>query len=195
MERFCEPTSALIDFQKRFGGYVEYAYLEPIVFGILHKEPCRGEFKNWTALIVIEPEDDIIVQHFVCADTLYQETFSIDEQGYYYLGYTIQCYNFETHIEEVAILEIMNKEKWNTVFEYELDMWTSGPYDTIDENKYLEFCKYFKLKKFEDFPDDLISFDKNDDYLVWKCSNSLRVLSKNSANESDIEAMKKIFNS
>lgn len=29
------PTNALIDFQKNFGGFTYYAYLEPIVFGIL----------------------------------------------------------------------------------------------------------------------------------------------------------------
>ena len=188
-----QPTSTLIDFQKRFGGYVEYAHIEPIAFGILHKAPCRGDFVNRKGLIIIEPEDDIVVRHFVCADTLYQETFSIDEQGRYYLGYEIQCNKFETHIEEATILELLNKEKWNTVFKFELDIRTRGTYDIIDNNKYIELCEYFKLSKFEDFPDDIISFERNDNYLVWRRSNSVKVLSKNSVIKSDLEAMEKIF--
>jgi len=55
------------------------------------------------------------------------------------------------------------------------------------------FCKLFYYIKL--YKNSLYIKIKNDDYLVWKCSDSLRVLSKNSANESDIEAMKKIFNS
>lgn len=187
------PTFSLIDFQKRFGGYVEFAYLEPIAFGILQKEPCRGDFVNEKGLIIIEPEDDIIVRHYVCADTLYQETFSIDEQGRFYLGYEIQCNNFETHIEEAAILKVLNKEKWDTVFEYELDIRTRDTYDIIDDYKYRELCKYFGLKKIEDFPDDIISFDRNDNYLVWRLSNSVKVLGKQGIGKSDLEAMNKIF--
>ncbi|MHA7966721.1 hypothetical protein ACX93W_21655 [Paenibacillus sp. CAU 1782] len=188
-----QPTLALMDFQKRFGGYVEYAYLEPITFGILQKDPCRGDFLNEKGLIIIEPEDDIIVRHYVCADTLYQETFSIDERGRYYLGYELQCNNFDTHIEEAAILKELNKEKWDAVFEYELDMRTRNTYDIIDDYQYTELCKYFGLKKLEGFPEDIISFDKNDTYLVWRRSNSLKVLSKKGIGNSDLEALNKVF--
>lgn len=113
------PTDPLIDFQTRFGG-----------------------------LIVMEPEDDIVIRHFNCADTLYQEIFSIDEQGRYYEGYDLKCNNFETHIESSAMLNQVNKGKWQTVYKYELDAYRDY-YEIADENKYGELVKLLGLKRWK----------------------------------------------
>ncbi|WP_342437732.1 hypothetical protein NSS79_33485 [Paenibacillus sp. FSL L8-0436] len=186
------PTDPLIDFQTRFGGFTLYAYLEPIVYGILHKRPCRGDFKHESGLIVMEPEDDIVIRHFNCADTLYQEIFSIDEQGRYYEGYELKCNNFETHIESSAMLNQVNKGKWQTVFKYELDAYRDY-YEIVDENKYGELVKLLGLKKVEDFPEDIISWDTNGEILVWKRADSVVVLSENGIKPRELEGIKEIF--
>ncbi|WP_088832268.1 hypothetical protein [Paenibacillus tyrfis] len=186
------PTEQLIDFQKRFGGFTYFAYLEPIVYGILHKMPCRGSFVNENGLIAIEPEDDIVVRHFECADTLYQETFSIDEQGRYYEGFDLKCNHFETHIEDLAMLEQVNKGKWGTVYKYELDVYRDC-YEYIDEKKYGKLVKRLGLKKVEDFPEDIVSWDTNGDMLVWRKADAVVVLSETGINQRELEAIQAIF--
>lgn len=187
------PTNALIEFQKNFGGFTYYAYLEPIVFGILHKPPCRGAFEHETGLIVIEPEDDIVVRHLECADTLYQETFTIDEQGRYYEGYDIQCHRFETHIENLAMLEQVNTGKWKSVFKYELDFYHKGCYDIVDQTKYGELVRRLGLKKIDDFPEDIVSWDTNGELLVWRKADAVNVLSETGISARQRKEIEEIF--
>ncbi|CAL2101702.1 protein of unknown function [Tenacibaculum sp. 190130A14a] len=85
-----KPTQELIDFQLNYGGLTIYAGLEPICFGILHGEKVRGDFgypdKIINELIYHPAEDDIPNDHLTCADTRYQEYFTIDFDGKYYEG-------------------------------------------------------------------------------------------------------------
>ncbi|WP_231884835.1 hypothetical protein, partial [Paenibacillus elgii] len=116
-----------------------------------------------------------------CADTLYQETFSIDEQGRYYEGFDLKCNHFETHIEDLAMLEQVNKGKWETVYKYELDVYRDC-YEYIDEKKYAELVKRLGLKKVEDFPDDIVGWDTNGNLLVWRKADAVVVLSETGMN-------------
>lgn len=136
-----------------------------------------GAFANENGLIVIEPEDDLIVRHFECADTLYQETFSIDEQGRYYEGFDLKCNRFETHIESLAMLEQVNKGQWATVYNYELGI-DRDSYASMDEKKYGELVQRLGLKKVEDFPEDIVSWDTNGELLVWRKADAVIVLIK-----------------
>ncbi|MGG4495880.1 hypothetical protein [Brevibacillus reuszeri] len=186
------PTEKLIDFQKRYGGLTIYAYLEPIVYGILHQAPSRGAFANETGLIITEPEDDIVVRHFACADTLYQETFTIDEDGRYYEGFELKCNHFETHVESMAMLEQVKKGKWKIVYEFEPDVYRDC-YETIDWKQYGELVKRLGLKKVEDFPDDVISWDTNGEILVWRKADAVIVLSEGSLKQAEQEMVEEIF--
>ncbi|WP_334076905.1 hypothetical protein [Paenibacillus sanfengchensis] len=128
-----------------------------------------------------------------CADTLYQETFTIDEQGRYYEGYDIKCHRFETHIENLAVLEQVNKGKWERVFEYELDFYHKGCYDVVDEAKYSELVRRLGLKKLADFPEDIVSWDTNGELLVWRKADAVIVLSETGITARQREEIGEIF--
>lgn len=187
------PIQKLMDFQMNYGGFTYYAYLTPIVFSIIHKVESRGIFrKRNDRLTVIEPEDDITVRHFECADTLYQETFTIDEFGRYYEGFRLQCNNFETLIEDFAMLDYAIKEKMEPIFKY--DLRELGKFqETIDENIFYEIKKSLQLKIVDDFPKDIIGWYTDGNYLVWKNSTSITVLTDGSYDEGDIYRIKSIL--
>ena len=111
-----ELTPALLNFQLKYGGLLIYAGLEPICFGIVHGDLVRGlEFNKPHQIISFTEKDLNPINHYVCADTLYQELFSIDEKGNYYEGSKLMATNFDYVIEDLAILDELNERRFKQI--------------------------------------------------------------------------------
>jgi len=66
-------------------------------------------------------------------------------------------------------------------------------YETIDLNQYGELVKRLGLKKVEEFPDDVISWDTNGEILVWRKADAMIVLSEGSLKQKEKEIVEEIF--
>ncbi len=168
------PTKELIDFQMKYGGLMIYAGLEPICFGIIHGNLIRGgEFGSNPKLInqIIHylPDTDINANCFVCADTLYQELFMIDENGKYYEGWKLKATHFDHVIEDLAIYdEIYNSNFSQVVGEYFEDVNLDLKMIADDLNLHI----------YPDFVQDLVYWGKNDDSIIRISSNRVAAFSK-----------------
>lgn len=101
----------LIDFQQRYGGYVFYAGLAPIKFGLLKGQGGYPQSSN-TAIIEFErSEFEVPVYFFDCATTNYQMQFFLDEQGIYYEDFEATASSFDKTVEHLALWDEMNLQK------------------------------------------------------------------------------------
>lgn len=146
-----EPTSKLIDFQLKYGGLMVYSGLEPICFGILHGENSRGDFafpeKKINELIYYPDWQDETKIQFNCADTRYQENFSLDRDGNYYEGGEVKATKFDFIIEDLSIFQELQDQGYSKS--------TSKHFENIiiDVNK---IKSDLKLDDYPNFPQDKI---------------------------------------
>lgn len=184
-----QPTQELIDFQLNFGGLTIYAGLEPICFGILHEEIARGNFgkyrKEVSKLIYHPPEYDLLIGHLACADTLYQECFTIDFEGNYYEGWELKASKFEVIVEDLAIFgEIDRLGYKNSYHEYFENL--SIDFEQIKRD--LNFANY------PEFPQDIIKWGKNAELIIRMSNDKISLYSKSEIGEDQKEYLKKITN-
>ena len=157
------PVQALIDFQLNYGGLMIYAGLEPICFGILHGDMVRGDFYEPERIIHdfihYPPDEDSPLDHLTCADTLYQELFTLDFEGKYYEGYTLVATRFEHQIEDLAVFdEIVGNghERFERIY-------------IEDLQTHLDFEQVKKELELFDYP------DYTQDVKKWACNEQLYV--------------------
>ena len=173
-----EPSTELLRFQRQYGGFTFYVWKEPIVFGLLHPGECRGDFKNHPNELIIEEADEITdFDRYVCADTLYQETFSLSANGNYYEGSDLFCRAFDTIIEDYAMCEIINNDKnLRRIFEYEEPDAT----DTSEEfeqliakfnDKFTAFRREFNFTALDGYWDDVLGWYKSADGILVRRTN------------------------
>lgn len=106
----------IIDFQHRFGGLVFYHGLEPICWGIQHPSP-RGEFKYMNKeIITFESEGEYPEFSLLCADTLSQIRWTIDERGAIFEDFEILANTFDKVIEDFAMWEDVMSDSKNEVW-------------------------------------------------------------------------------
>ena len=161
-------TPALYDFQMRYGGLMIYAGLEPICFGILHGNLARGDFQRQQPqqLMSWEPDQDCPFWSFTCADTLYQENFTLDENGGYYEGGQQSASSFDVVIEDLALFEWLHASGYQRVYSrYAEEL--SLPDNTLSET--------FALRSFPDFPTDIIYWGLNQEFVV-RCSVDMLIV-------------------
>ena len=185
----------MIRFQQKYGGFTYYAGLEPIVFGILHIGPCRGDFLgNEGELSIEEPNENIKENHYVCADTLYQESFTITENGDYYEGHSLMCRLFETQIETFSMYDLINRDNaYNAVYSYR----EPDAADTAEEFeriitafscKLIGFFKEFPASRVDGYWDDIQAwYTLGDDILMHRVNLELKVFSRNPKIEKQID--------
>ena len=184
-----KPTQELIDFQLNYGGLTIYTGLEPICFGILHGEKVRGDFghpdKIVNELIYHPAEDDIPNDHLTCADTPYQEYFTIDFDGKYYEGWEPKATKFENLIEDLAIFEEIDQLGYkNSISEY-------------FENIEIDFEKVksdLNLTDYPEFPQDIIKWGQNAELTIRISNDKVNLYSKNEITEEQKDYLKKITN-
>ena len=180
-----KATSELIRFQKQYGGFTYYVWREPIVFGILHPEKCRGDFRGCENELLIEEDEDTSKKHYTCADTLYQESFTITENGNYYEGcYNLTCLSFETQIESHSMYDFMDKDgQYKNVYSYvEPDASDSTQhFEQIIKafsDKFKTFHKEFNLTAIDGHWDEIQSWHEFNDFLVSKSNIGIDIFSK-----------------
>ena len=168
-----KATPELIDFQLSYGGLIIDAGLEPICFGILHGEAARGEFKRSSGgmheLIYWPADDDIPIDHFSCADTLYQEYFTIDLQGGYYEGWELVATKFDSVIEDLALFQEIKQ----LGYQYS--------YTEYFENLQLNFERIkndLALINYPDFPQDIIKWANNEEIVLKLSHKKISLFSK-----------------
>ena len=93
----------LIDFQLNYSGLVFYAGLAPIKYTLLFQQPAPRYLPATTGIDFHESEEDSPKYFYTCADTLWQQTFSLDEEGVYYEDYEPVASSFEKRIEQEAV--------------------------------------------------------------------------------------------
>ena len=129
----------------------------------------------------------------MCADTRYQESFTITKNGDYYEGYSLTCRLFETQIETCSMYELLNRDDaYAEVYSY------SEPEaaDTAEEfeqtvtafsRKLIGFFKEFPASRVDGYWDDVQAwYTFGDDVLVHRVNLELSVFSKNSKIENQI---------
>lgn len=181
------PTQELIDFQLKYGGLTIYAGLEPICFGILHGEKVRGDFgppdKTINALIYHPAEDDIPVDHFTCADTLYQEEFTIDSKGKYYEGWRLVATSFENFLENLAIYPELDQLGYkHSTREYFEDI-------QID---FEQVKRDLNLTDYPEFPQDIIQWGQNSELAVKVSDDTILLCSKSEVTDEQEDYLRKI---
>lgn len=144
-----------------------YAGLEPICFGILHGELTRGDFqREYHKLLPWLPDEDCPHWHYTCADTLYQENFTLDEEGGYYEGYQLHALSFDGVIENLAVFADLRRQGYQQV------------YECYGENLQLPdevLCQQLHLHPYPDYPADVIFWGKNDQLVVQRGVEEIRV--------------------
>ena len=107
----------LIDFQKRFGGFIFYAGLAPIKFSLIKGEGGYPKSSK-TAIVEFEESETASPKYFFdCATTLYQMQFFLDEQGVYYEDYEAKASSFAKTVEHLALWdEMRNRKDFELVF-------------------------------------------------------------------------------
>lgn len=184
-----KATQELIDFQLNYGGLIIYAGLEPICFGILHGEKVRGDFgypdKIINELIYHAAKDDIPNDHLACADTRYQEYFTIDINGRYYEGWKLVATTFENLIEDLAVFEEIDKLGYKkSTSEY-------------FENVQIDFEKvkdFLNLTNYPGFPQDIIKWGQNSELAVRISNDKIILYSKTEITEEQRNYLRKITN-
>lgn len=184
-----KPTQELIDFQLNYGGLTIYAGLEPICFGILHGEKVRGDFghpdKIINELIYHPAEDDIPKDHLTCADTRYQEYFTIDFDGKYYEGWEPKATKFENLIEDLAIFEEIDQLGYkNSISEY---------FENIEIN-FEKVKSTLGLTDYPEFPQDIIKWGQNAELTIRISDDKVNLYSKNEITDEQKDYLKKITN-
>lgn len=106
----------LIEFQQKYSGYEFMAGLEPIHFGLLQGD--RGyPARTGTAIVEFSESDTGTAKYqFVCATSLYQMDFTLDEHGRYYEDYEIVASSFDKTIEHLAIWDELKKKEGFKIF-------------------------------------------------------------------------------
>lgn len=184
-----QPTQELIDFQLDYGGLTIYAGLEPICFEILQGEKVRGVFghpdKMIKELIFHPAEDNIHIEHFTCADTVYQEYFTIDFEGKYYEGWELKANKFENLIEDLAIYGEINQLGYkNSISEY-------------FGNTKIDFEKVkseLNLADYPQFPQDIIKWGQNKELTLRISNDRINLYAKNEITYEQKDYLKKITN-
>lgn len=104
-------SEPLIDFQKRFGGFIFYAGLEPIKFGLIKGKGGYPKFGKTAIIEFEESESESPKYFFDCATTLYQMQFFLDENGVYYEDYNAKASSFAKAVEHLALWDEMRNRK------------------------------------------------------------------------------------
>jgi hypothetical protein len=107
----------LIDFQKKFGGFIFYAGLAPIKFSLIKGDGGYPK-SNKTAIVEFEESESSSPKYFFeCATTLYQMQFFLDENGIYYEDYEAKASSFDKTVEHLALWdEIRNRKDFELLF-------------------------------------------------------------------------------
>jgi hypothetical protein len=145
------PFEKIVEFQRRFGGYVEFYGYNKFIWGILHEIPEEFSFLE-PNVPDFDAEDG--EYFFTCANCHRSDSWSLDTKGIlYWCGYK-KALSFEKKIErDAAVREIFADRKSKRV-KFEL------PYDEIveivipkienglieaasDEDQKLYFCDNF----------------------------------------------------
>ncbi len=182
-----EPSPALMEFQQNYGGLIIYAGLEPICFGILHGEAVRGDFANPKRIIhqlIYHPaEGDQIQAHFTCADTRYQEYFTMDADGVYYEGWDPVARHFDHFVEDLAIFDEINALGYlHSCSEYfeniEID------FETIKTD--------LELWDYPDFPQGIIQWGQNAALTLRVSKDQITLYGKTGITETQKAYLRKI---
>jgi len=181
-----KPTEELIKFQSNYGGLNIYAGLEPICFGIIHGNLIRGsEFRGEKNKLVYDySEENPEILHFYCADTLYQEEFTIDEKGNYYEGWEKLASNFDYVIEDLAVFNEVSKLNLSSLFDSYFD------YKEID---IFSIIKLLNLKDYPKFPFDLTYWGRNENYVARITRNRILILGKKELSDDTKNHLKRII--
>ncbi|MCX6318584.1 MAG: hypothetical protein NTW29_14925 [Bacteroidetes bacterium] len=107
----------LIEFEKKYGGYIFYAGLAPIRFSLIKGE---GGYPISSKTAIVEFGESKYSQQkyfFDCATTLYQMQFFLDENGVYYEDYEPKASSFDKTVEHLAVWnEFANRKDFEMVF-------------------------------------------------------------------------------
>ena len=105
----------VIDFHLKYGGLTIYSGKEPITFGI-HHITKRGEFNYISGEIEgFDLEDEYPKMSFLCADTLCQIRWTIDERGYVFEDFDLLTETFESFLEDYALWNELVEDGWNVI--------------------------------------------------------------------------------
>jgi hypothetical protein len=111
-----EIFEPIIDFQLRFGGLIYYTGFEPICWGIHHLNPS-GEFKySGEEIINFIHEGENPEFSPLCADTLCQISWTIDDKGAIFEDFDLLTNSFEKVIEDYALREELITENITEIF-------------------------------------------------------------------------------
>lgn len=100
----------LIHFQQDYSGYEFMAGLEPVYFTLLHGD--GGYPRTNTAEIkYYESSHDSAKYQYICAQTEYQMTFTLDEYGRYYEDGEIIASNFTKAIEHMTLWDELRQNE------------------------------------------------------------------------------------
>jgi len=92
-----------------------YTGKEPITFGIHHLTK-RGEFNHISGEIEgFDLEDEYPKMSFLCADTLCQIRWIIDENGCVFENFDLLTESFEAFFEDYALWNELVKENWKVI--------------------------------------------------------------------------------
>jgi hypothetical protein len=108
---------SLIEFQKKFGGFIFYAGLAPIKFSLIKGDGGYPKSSK-TAIVEFEESESLSPKYFFdCATTLYQMQFFLDENGVYYEDYEAKASSFEKTVEHLALWqEMRNRTDFELLF-------------------------------------------------------------------------------
>jgi len=183
-----EATPELLRFQKEYGGLTHYVWKEPIVFGILHAENCRGQFRGKEGeLLIIPADDEVSIDHYVCADTLYQKELTITADGNYYENYNLECLSFDTLIEDLSMYDYLNRQNgYNKIYTYE----EPATY------RFNLFLKEFHLTEIDGHWDEVLRWYRmGDASFVRKAYTGFCVFSKRTHTKNEIDLWESALNS
>lgn len=103
-------TEVVVETQRRFGGYVFYDGLAPMLFGIMHREEAGLEFARPDT---VQARQDGDCWFFECFDTLVQVCFEIDLNGVFYEDRKPAAESIGHLVENFAALEnLMRSGQW-----------------------------------------------------------------------------------
>lgn len=105
----------VVDFHLKYGGLTIYTGKEPITFGIHHLTK-RGEFNYISGEIEgFDFENDYPKMSFLCADTLCQIRWTIDENGHIFEDFDLLTESFESFLEDYALWNELVKDGWRVI--------------------------------------------------------------------------------
>ena len=166
------PSEAVQAFQRDYAGLVVYAGLEPICFGLLHPQTTRpwfGPSRTTYELEVWPPADEILIPHFTCAATGYQEYFTLDEEGHYYEGWKMKATCFDGVIEDLAVFSELKAAGYTQQYALHLERAPLAPEVWQAE---------LSIQAYPSFPQDLIFWAKNETVVVRQSPDELRLFAQ-----------------